>query len=104
MVVIYCSHAVKIQEVNIMEGTSTSEKQDKPINIGELLKKPYLNEMEAAALSGRAVSTLRNERHLRRGLPYLKVSKRTIRYKLQDVLSFMEGRRITFDDVSGGAA
>lgn len=70
-----------------MEGTNT----------GELLKKPYLNEMEVAAITGRAVSTLRNERHLRRGVPYLKVSKRTIRYKLQDVLSFMEGQRITFD-------
>jgi hypothetical protein len=70
-----------------MEGTNT----------GELLKKPYLNEMEVAAVTGRAVSTLRNERHLRRGLPYLKVSKRTIRYKLQDVLSFMEGRRVSFD-------
>lgn len=67
-------------------------------NIDQLLKKPYLNEMEAAAVTGRAVSTLRNERHLRRGLPYLKVSKRTIRYKLQDVLTFMEKRRITFDE------
>lgn len=83
-----------------MDGTNAGKKNTAEktiINIGELLKKPYLNEMEAAALSGRAVSTLRNERHLRRGLPYLKVSKRTIRYKLQDVLAFMEGRRITFD-------
>jgi len=74
-------------EVNIMEGTNT----------GELLKKPYLNEVEAAALSGRAVSTLRNERHLCRGIPYLKVGRRSIRYKTEDVTAFMEGRRITFD-------
>ncbi len=67
-------------------------------NIGELLKKPYLNEVEAAQLTGRAVSTLRNERFLRRGLPYLRVGGRSIRYKLEDVLSFMEGRRITFED------
>ena len=71
-----------------MEGTNT----------GELLKKPYLNEMEAAAVTGRAVSTLRNERHLCRGIPYLKIGRRSIRYKMEDILSFMEGRRITFED------
>lgn len=67
----------------------------------ELLKKPYLNEQEASALTGRAVSTLRNERHLRRGLPYLKVGKRTVRYRLVDVTAFMESRRITFDQDGG---
>jgi hypothetical protein len=84
-----------------MEGTNTEKKDTAEktiINIGELLKKPYLNEFESAALSGRAVSTLRNERHLRRGLPYLKIRKRSIRYKTADVLSFMEARRISFDD------
>ena len=66
-------------------------------NVSEFLKKPFLNEKETSKLTGRAVSTLRNERHLRRGIPYLKVSQRTIRYKLEDVLSFMESRRITFE-------
>lgn len=42
-------------------------------NVSELLKKPYLNEQETATLTGRSVHTLRNERHTRRGLPYLKV-------------------------------
>lgn len=67
-------------------------------NVTELLKKPYLNEVEAAAITRRAVSTLRNERHLRRGIPYLKIGRRSIRYKLEDILSFMEGRRVSFDD------
>ena len=67
-------------------------------NVNELLKKPFLNEKETAELTGRAISTLRNERHLRRGIPYLKVSRRTIRYKLDDVLLFMQARRISFDD------
>jgi len=80
-----------------MAETNTSGTPGTPINIGELLKKPYLTEFEVAAITGRAVSSLRNERHLRRGLPYLKVSKRTIRYKNQDVIDFMEGRRITFN-------
>lgn len=68
------------------------------INTSELLKKPYLNETETAALTGRAVPTLRNERHLRRGLPYLKIGGRSIRYKLQDVIAYMEGRRISFGE------
>lgn len=66
-------------------------------NVNELLKKPFMNEKEVAALTGRALSTLRNERHLRRGIPYLKISRRTIRYKLSDVINFMEERRITFE-------
>ena len=81
-----------------MGKTETSGTQDTSISIGELLKKPYLNEFEVSAITGRAVSSLRNERHLRRGLAYLKVSKRTIRYKNQDVIDFMEGRRITFNE------
>lgn len=70
------------------------------IDINELFKKPYLNEFEAAEMTGRAISTLRNERFLRRGLPYLRVAKRTIRYKLTDVIAFMESRRISFDEPS----
>ena len=67
-------------------------------NISELLEKPFLNEKETALLTGRALNTLRNERHLRRGIPYLKVGARSIRYKIQDVLTFMESRRISFED------
>jgi hypothetical protein len=84
-----------------MEGTNARKKDtaEKTIsNIGELLKKPYQNEFEAAAVTGKAVSTLRNERHLRRGLPYLKIGKRSIRYKTADVLAYMEARRISFDE------
>jgi hypothetical protein len=73
------------------------------MDVNELLKKPYLNEKEAAALTGRAVSTLRNERHLRRGLPYLKIGRRSIRYKTADAISFMEGRRIDPNESRGQA-
>jgi len=75
----------------------TSKKQREIPPVNELLKKPYLNEFEAAALTGRAVSTLRNDRHLRRGFPYLRIGQRSIRYSLDDVQAAMEGRRITFD-------
>ena len=68
--------------------------------VNELIRKPYLNDMEVAALTGRAVSTLRNERFMRKGLPYLKIGGRSIRYKSEDVIAYMEGRRITFDEVT----
>ena len=66
------------------------------MNLGE---KTYLNEKEVAAITGRAVSTLRNERFMRKGLPYLKIGGRSIRYKSEDVISYMEGRRISYDEV-----
>jgi len=75
------------------------QKKAKIENVGELLKKPYLNEKEAAEITGRAVSTLRNERHLRRGFPYLKIGSRSIRYKTADILEAMEMQRISFDQV-----
>lgn len=67
----------------------------------ELLEKPYLNEKEVSAITGRALSTLRNDRFLRRNLPYYKmgISGRSIRYKIEDVRAFVEGRRISFDEV-----
>lgn len=69
-------------------------------NITGLLKKPYVNEVETAAIMCRAVSTLRNDRHLRRGVPYLKIGKRSIRYKTSDIIAAMEACRISFDDSS----
>jgi predicted DNA-binding transcriptional regulator AlpA len=66
----------------------------------ELLNKPYLNEKEVSAITGRAISTIRNERFLRRGLPYLKIGGRSIRYKSADVIAYMESRLITFDEVA----
>ena len=69
-------------------------------SINELLTKPFLNEAEVAAITGRALATLRNDRFLRRGIPYLKVSQRSIRYRTPDVMNFMEARPISFDEVS----
>lgn len=67
-------------------------------NVSELLKQPYQNEFETAAIMRRAVSTLRNDRHLRRGLPYLIIGKRSIRYKTTDIIAAMESRRISFNE------
>ncbi|MBP7232489.1 MAG: hypothetical protein KBA28_11230 [Syntrophaceae bacterium] len=73
----------------------TRKRQTAPAN--ELIQKPFLNEVEVAAITGRAVATLRNDRHLRRGLPYLKISQRSVRYRTPDIMNFMEARPITFD-------
>jgi hypothetical protein len=69
------------------------------MSASELLEKKYLNEREVAAITGRAVSTLRNERFMRKGLPYLKIAGRSIRYKTEDVIAFMEGRRVSFEEM-----
>lgn len=56
----------------------------------------WLNEREVSAITGRAVQTLRNDRHKRKGIPYSKIISQ-VRYKLADIEKFMDARRITFD-------
>jgi hypothetical protein len=56
----------------------------------------YLTEREVAKIIRMALSTLRNDRCLRRGIPYVKLG-RSIRYNLNDVVSYMEARKIVFE-------
>jgi len=56
----------------------------------------YLNEQEVSQLIGRALSSLRNDRYLRRNLPFVKFGK-SVRYRYDDVISFMEARKIVFE-------
>ena len=60
----------------------------------------YLNEKEVSNLTGRALSTLRNDRFARRGIAYTKWGNRFIRYKRADVLRYMEDRRIATRDMA----
>ena len=53
----------------------------------------YITEKEVSEITGRALSTLRNERFLGKGIPYIKIGK-SVRYRLDDVIEFMESRRI----------
>jgi Helix-turn-helix domain len=53
----------------------------------------YIDEQEVARITGRALSTLRNDRFCRKGIPYYKVG-RSVRYRLDDVVQFMESCRI----------
>jgi len=53
----------------------------------------YISEQEVATITGRAVQTLRNDRHLGRGFPYRKFGK-SVRYFLPEILAIMESHRI----------
>lgn len=53
----------------------------------------YINEKEVSHFTGRALSTLRNERFNGKGIPYIKVG-RSVRYSYEDVIAFMENRKI----------
>ncbi len=54
----------------------------------------YLKEQEVSDVTGFALSTLRNARFNRTGIPYLKIGKRAVRYRYDDVISFMDRYRI----------
>jgi len=57
------------------------------------LEPKYLTEVQVAEITGRALSTLRNERFCRRGISYIKIG-RSVRYSLEDVVRYMESNRI----------
>ena len=52
-----------------------------------------VTEHEASQILGRAVQTLRNDRHMRKGCPYLKIG-RSVRYLLSDIEDFLAKHRI----------
>lgn len=66
------------------------------LTIEIILKKLYLTEIEVAFMTGLSIFTLRNDRFLRKGIPYLRVGARKIMYKMTDVISYMEENRISF--------
>ena len=59
----------------------------------DLQSKRYLKDVEVAALTGRGVQTLRNDRHKGRGFPYRKFGK-SVRYSLAEILAIMEAHRV----------
>ena len=52
-----------------------------------------MTDAEVAEVTGRAVQTMRNDRHNRRGLPYIKIG-RSIRYAPADVAAEILASRI----------
>ncbi len=60
----------------------------------------YLTEREVSKMTGRAVQTLRNDRHRGVGIPYVKLT-RQVRYDLADIIEYMNSRKIqTVDSVA----
>lgn len=57
----------------------------------------YLNEVQVSEMTGRALSTLRNERARGTGMPYIKVG-RSVRYDYADIIEFMNARKIMTED------
>ncbi len=53
----------------------------------------YLKDKEVSRITGRSLPTLRNDRCKGQGIPYVKLG-RSVRYRLDDVLDFMETRKI----------
>ena len=70
--------------------------------MNDLLEKPFLTEKEVSQITQRAISSLRNDRHMRRNLTYYKcgTSGRSVRYKTSEVLQWLTARRISFDEVT----
>ena len=61
----------------------------------------YINEIQVSKITGIALSTLRNHRFEGRGIPYIKL-KKSVRYKYQDVIDYMESRRIQTEVIERG--
>ena len=57
----------------------------------------YLTEKQVAEITCKSLSTLRNDRSLNRGIPYIKAG-RSVRYSLTDVLEYMESRKVATMD------
>ena len=53
----------------------------------------YLNEVQVADMTARALSTLRNERARNEGIPYIKIGK-CLRFRLSDIVRALEGMTI----------
>ena len=72
-------------------GRTSNLKESGVFNMEHQFK--YITEKQVAEITSFGLQTLRNDRHLRRGLPYIKKG-RSVRYALADVIEFMEKHRI----------
>ena len=57
----------------------------------------YINEKKVAQITDLSLQTLRNERHLGKGIPYCKRG-RSVRYRLDEVVAYMEARKVNTDE------
>jgi hypothetical protein len=57
----------------------------------------YFTEVEVSEITRISLSTLRNDRFKRTGIPYVKIG-RSVRYNLSDGIDYMESRKIQTED------
>lgn len=60
--------------------------------------KQYLNEKQVTEITGIALSTLRNHRFQRKGIPYSRYGRKII-YKQEDVIAYLDGHKIKTESV-----
>ena len=53
----------------------------------------YLTEQDVHRMTKKSLSQLRSDRFLGKGIPYIKDGK-SIKYNIEDVLAYMESRKI----------
>ena len=63
----------------------------------ETFQPKLVNEKDLSQLIGRSIQTLRNDRLLNRGIPYIRVGG-SVRYSLTDVDRYLESHRVETDD------
>ena len=63
------------------------------------ISKRYLSEVEVSERTGWALPTLRNYRHQRKGIPYIKLGRRVM-YDINDVDTYMQKHKINFERLS----
>lgn len=73
-------------------GIIMCKQENRPVIESEI---KWMNEKEVALALGISVYTLRQHRHKRIGLPYVKYG-RSVRYSLEDIVRFMQLHKINF--------
>lgn len=58
----------------------------------------YVKELKVSEITSMALQSLRNSRHKKTGIPYIKIG-RSVRYAMSDVIKFMESRKIQTDEI-----
>ena len=56
-----------------------------------------IDEKSLAKILSKSLQTLRNDRFLKRGIPYLKVG-RSVRYSVDDVENYLKDSRVDIED------
>ena len=77
-----------LEEINMRSKELSKEQMETP---------RWIEEKRVAELTGIAVQTLRNWRFKRTGPPYFKV-RRSVRYRLDEVIRYMEERRVNVEN------